>query len=516
VIPGKQYTPEVIFELAWRRKWLIVLPTIAIALSVGAWTRQLQDRYRSDTLILVVPQRVPESVVRPTVTTRIEDRLQSITQQILSRTRLERIIQDLNLYAEARKTVIMEDVIERMRGDIDVQVVKGDAFRVSFDSDDPRTAMRVTERLASLFIDESLRDREVLAEGTNQFLEAQVEDARRQLVDNEKKVEDYRRRHDGQLPAQLEANMQGLHNTEMQLQSLVESLGRDRDRQLALERAISDSTIADTIAIPAPAPVSAPAGKDSAAEQLRAAQAQLAELELRDKPEHPDVARMKRHVAELQQRADEEAAARPVSTELAPNVAVSVRRGRVAEMKTALTGLEKQIASKTSEEKRLREVIGGYQSRIEATPSRESELTELTRDYATLQATYRSLLAKKQDSQLSANLERRQIGEQFRILDPARLPARPYSPNRPRYYTLGILGGIAIGLLLAALMEYLDRSMRSEEDIRAALNLSVLAAIPLIEGRSIKRRSRAVAVSLSAAAAAIIAVAAVVAWRLLR
>src|SRR4029077_3840008 len=198
--------------------------------SVAAWTWHLKDVYRSDTLIMVVPQRVPESVVRSAQTTSVADRLQAITQQILSRTRLERIIEDLNLYADARKTQIMEDIVEAMRGDIEVQPVKGDAFRVSFSSRDPRMAMRVTERLASLFIDESLRDREVLAEGTNQFLESQLEDARRQLIDNEKKLENYRREHAGQLPNQLDANMQGLHNTEMQLQAIADSLARDRER----------------------------------------------------------------------------------------------------------------------------------------------------------------------------------------------------------------------------------------------------------------------------------------------
>src|SRR5205814_1809454 len=120
-----------------------------------------------------------------------------------SRTRLESVIQDFNLYPAARRTAIMEDVVERMRNDIDVQVVKGDAFRVGFTSDDPRTAMRVAERLASLFIEQNLRDRELLAEGTNQFLEAQVEDARRRLIEDEKKLEQYRRLHEGELPTQL-------------------------------------------------------------------------------------------------------------------------------------------------------------------------------------------------------------------------------------------------------------------------------------------------------------------------
>ena len=171
MIPGKQYTPEILLDVLSRRKWLIVIPTVTLALATAVVTYYLPNKYQSDTLILVVPQRVPESYVRSTVTTRIETRLQSISQQILSRTRLERIIQDFNLYADRRKTDIMEDIVEAMRKDIKVDIVKGDAFRVTFTGDDPRTTMRVTERLASFFIDESLRDREVLADGTNQFLE---------------------------------------------------------------------------------------------------------------------------------------------------------------------------------------------------------------------------------------------------------------------------------------------------------------------------------------------------------
>jgi uncharacterized protein involved in exopolysaccharide biosynthesis len=174
--------------IAWRYKWLIVLPLVIAATGTAIFSRRLPDQYRSETVILVVPQQVPESYVRSTVTTRIEDRLQSISQQILSRTRLERIIQDFNLYARERQTGIMEDIVDQMRNRyIKVEVLKGDAFRVAFIGEDPLMVMRVTDRLASLFIEENLRDREVLAEGTNQFLTAQLEDARRRLIEQEKK-----------------------------------------------------------------------------------------------------------------------------------------------------------------------------------------------------------------------------------------------------------------------------------------------------------------------------------------
>jgi polysaccharide chain length determinant protein (PEP-CTERM system associated) len=521
VIPGKQYSPEDIAIIAWRRKWWAILPAIVITAAVYSWVRTLPNLYRSDTLILVVPQRVPESYVRSTVTTRIEDRLQAITQQILSRTRLERIIQDFNLYGEARKTAIMEDVVDRMRANIQVQVVKGDAFRVSFTSDEARTAMRVTERVASLFIEENLRDREVLAEGTNQFLEAQLEDARRRLIETERKVEEYKRQFSGELPEQREANMQGLHNTEMQLQALTESLNRDRDRRLVIERLLADAEAPDAPAPLPPAPASAPLNADgvpvgaSAQQQLEAAQTSLQAMQVRLTPQHPDVVRMRRIVAELQKKADAEALARPVSAGAPVLSAAALRkRNQLAEMKGEIEKLDKQIAAKQDNEQRLRAAMTLYQKRLDAAPGRDSELTELTRDYRTLQTTYTSLLAKKEDSKVAANLERRQIGEQFKILDPARLPERPTSPNRPQLQSMGLLAGIAFGVALMGLVEYLDKTLKSEGDVTAALNLLVLATVPILPevgGRAARRR-KLMAVSATMLLGAV-AVAAAVAWR---
>ena len=521
MIPGRIYTPEDIAFIAWRRKWWAILPAIVITAGVFGWVRTLPNLYTSDTLILVVPQQVPEAYVRSTVTTRIEDRLQTITQQILSRTRLERIIQDFNLYPEVRKTAIMEDVVERMRGSIGVQVVKGDAFRVSFTSDDARTAMRVTERLASLFIEENLRDREVLAEGTNQFLEAQLEDARRRLVETEHKVEEYKKQYDGELPEQREANMQGLHNTEMQLQALLDGLNRDRDRRLVIERTIADLE-SPTASVPAPLPPpnTGPNGTlvgATAQQQLEAAQLDLQQLQTRLTPEHPDVVRARRRVTDLQKKADEEALARPLTSAVVASPAELLRQRRLADAKAELEKMDKQITDKNDAEQKLRGNMGIYQKRIEAAPARDGELTELTRDYRTLQTMYTSLLAKKEDSKVAANLERRQIGEQFKILDAARLPERPTSPNRQQLHLVGVGIAVCVGLALAALMEYLDKSLRSEMDVRAALNLVVLAGVPVLQGpgRTSEHRWKVVAFSAAVLLVAAAGTAAVV-WRVWR
>jgi polysaccharide chain length determinant protein (PEP-CTERM system associated) len=397
----------------------------------------------------------------------------------MSRTRLERIIQDLNLYAKERQNGIMEDIVEQMRRDIAIQVVRGDAFRIAYVGDNPRTVMRVTERLASLFIEENLRDREVLAEGTNQFLEAQLEDARRRLVEHEKKLEEYRRQFAGQLPSQLESNLQVLQSTQQQMQTLAESLNRDAERRLVLERAIAELEEQQEAAAAAPAPSATNDQNPSLAQQLAAAKAQLAATLTRFKEDHPNVQIVARRVRDLEAKI----AADPGGGATVPAnaQATAARAARLQNARLELEQLDRQIARKQSDEQQLRRQTGAYQSRVEAAPTRESEMTELMRDYTTLQSQYTSLLGKKEDSKIAANLERRQIGEQFKLLDPARLPEKPFSPNRQNLNLIGLGAGVGIGLMLIALLEYRDNSFKTDHEVMRVLSLPVLAVVPMMQ-----------------------------------
>jgi uncharacterized protein involved in exopolysaccharide biosynthesis len=182
-----------------RLLWVLVPTVVTAAITAALSYYFVPTQYQSEALVLVVPQQVPESFVPATTTTRIEERLQTIAQQILSRTRLERIIVDFNLYSDERKKAIMEEVVERMRDNIGIEIVRADSFRVRFTSNDARTAQRVTERLVSLFIEQNLREREVLAEGTNQFLEAQILDVKRRIVETEAKLRNLRATTSGEL-----------------------------------------------------------------------------------------------------------------------------------------------------------------------------------------------------------------------------------------------------------------------------------------------------------------------------
>lgn len=481
MLPGKRYTPqEVLGVLRWRI-WLLVVPFAVISAATAIYARRLPDRYRSEAVILVVPQQVPESYVKSTVTTRIEDRLDSIQQQILSRTRLERIIEEMNLYPAERRTGIMEDVVEQMRKDMAVQVVRGDAFKVSYEGTDPRLIAKVTDRLASLFIEESLQDRTALTEGTTEFLEGQLEDARRRLIEQEKKLEAYRVKYSGQLPTQVDSNLQALQGTSLQVQSIVESINRDHSQRLLVERQLTDaqesaSALADTPAASSGATTQTPA------QQLALAKNTLAAMQQRGlTPEHPDVQAMNRLIADLQAKVDADALTHPVSASPVLSPAESARHKRVADLQAELAQLDDQIKAKETEEARLREVAKTYQQKIDAVPERESEMTELMRDYGTLQTIYTNLLAKKEESNIAANLERRQIGEQFKLLDPAHVPERPISPNRRQIDGMGMVVALAVGLGLVLLAEVRDATFNNEEDLERLFSIPVLAVIPVME-----------------------------------
>jgi polysaccharide chain length determinant protein (PEP-CTERM system associated) len=517
VLPGKSYKPDDLIAIAWRRKWLVIVPFVVITIAANAWVRVLPDLYRSETLILVVPQRIPESYVRSTVTSQIEDRLPSISQQILTHTRLETIIREFDLYADQRWKP-MENLVETMRKDIKVATVRGDAFTVSYVSGNPESAMKVTERLASEFITENLRDREVLADGTNAFLESQLDDARRRLTEQELKVAEYRRAHLGELPSQLESNLQVIQNTQFQVQAVVESIARDRERQLVLQRQISEAESADERLAVEPS-----GGGDGllnqaapTADRLETARGSLLELERRLTSEHPDVVAMRRTVRSLEQRLADEAS-RPSSAGAQParslTAAELAKRNRLRELRAEADGIVRLIASKQAEEQRLRDIVAAYQIRIEATPTRESELIGLTRDYNTLQQVYASFLEKHESSKVAANLERQQAGQQFKILDPARLPRIPFSPDRMKLGLIGALMGLMTGVGLVVFLEYRDTTLRTVDDIVLVLSLPVLAVVPAMVTATERARRWRQRLVLSASALTGLAVAAALAWK---
>ena len=515
----RTHTLRDILLLIGRKRWLVLVPFALGAAAAPVLARYAPERYRSEALLLVIPQQVPKDYVTPTMTQPIEDRLPAITDQILSRSRLEQIIQQFDLYPEDRSRQVMEDVVQKMRRDVATTPVQKDvdvnSFRVAYVSDSAEKARKVTERLASLYIEQNLKDRENQADSTSQFLTTQLEAAKQRLIEQEKKLEEYRKSHAGQMPSQLQGNLQAIQTASLQLQSLNESMNRAQERRLLTERQLADSQEL-SVATPVTSPDAAPIGTG---QQLEVARARLALALQRYTPNHPEVSSLQRTIADLATKLEGEmpVGGATVERQIPVSPIEAAQHKRTSDLKAELAVLDYQLTANRTEAARLNQQIAEYQAKIDVLPTRESELVELTRDYSTMQAAYTNLLVKREDAMLASNLERRQIGEQFKLLDTASLPERPYNQTqRLGIMSSGAIMGLVLGLLLIGLGEYLDSSFRSEEEALRVLSVPVLGLIPAMSsGREVqaaRRRARLV----DAAGGAILTAAALVLviWRL--
>jgi polysaccharide chain length determinant protein (PEP-CTERM system associated) len=513
VLPGKIYTPEVVFEAALRRRWLILSPFLAILAGVAVYAHSLPNIYRSETLVLVIPQRIPDNYVRSTVTTSIADRLRTIREQLLSRTRLEQLINEFNLYPNERARLPMEEVVERMRPNVFLDTVRGDSFRIAFImAEDAETPAKVATRLAEMFIEEGERDRTAIADETNVFLQSQLDDAKAQLEEHERKLEEFRKANAGSLPSQFQSNLQVIQATQNQMQTLAESISRDRDRRLLWEKSLSEikTTERPESVVATPSGADAVTTPNTLVDELELARAQLRALEQRLRPTHPDVTAKARQIRTLETQlaiAAADAGAAPATGPPTNGAAGTsrpvtsnelIRLNRTRQIQTEIDKVDAQIATKEKETARLQAIVDDYQKRVEVIPTRETEMTQLMRDYDTVQRLYTGLLEKREASKIAANLERQQVGEQYKILDKARPAEVPFSPNRPRMILMGAVAGLFLGIGLGVYLEYRDSSLRSEEDVLSFLSLPVLAVIPFMESPR-DRRLRRLRVALTSA-----------------
>ncbi len=499
MLPGKTPTLSDFLQILRRRFWLLVVPPLITTFAALLYSSSVPNMYESDMLIAIEPQRVPDSFVRSTVTLQTDHRLDALQVQVLSRTTLQQVIDEFGLYQHERVTTSIEEVLAKMREAIRVDLetprprgrndAQPSAFHVRFTYPDPELAAAVTQRIGTHFVEQNIRDRGGLASATNAFLEGQLTEARGRLEGQEQRLEAFRQRHGKELPTQSQTNVQALSSAQMQAQSLVESVARDRDRKMMLERIYREAAAEPAApVVPAGDPRS-PGGEIPAGatpqQQVVSARASLAALELRYTDNHPDVVRARRQLAELEARVAAETSGSPANrgtaTTLAAAVVDPVRRESLRQMTAEIESLDRQIAFKESEERRVRSEISEYQRRLEAVPGLESEWVKLTRDYDTLQTGYRDLLTKSSAAQVAANLEAEDIGERFRIVDPATVPVQALASMRLRYNATGLAIGLFLGIGVVVLLELLNRSFRTELDVLEVLDLPVLASVPRIE-----------------------------------
>ena len=431
----------------------VLIPwALIIALSVVALFL-LPKKFKSSTLILVESEKMPDSFVSKVATDDRSDRLEAIRPEILSRTRLENVLESTDPYPNIASKV---HAVETLRSAIYINVSGNDGFTIDFVHSDPKKAQQVAERLATLFITESIKSREQQVEGAVDFLVTQVADSRKELEKKDEAVRRYKEMHMGRLPEQLQTNLATMGMLQRELQTIEESLLFARERQEGLLRGRERTAPADSGA--------AQGGGDVA--DLRR---QLAALRSRYTDEHPDVQRLSARLARMEARMAEAAGTSRVSDD--PAVAVAREQLERANIEV------KRLEDKRSN---LEGQIAGLRANIGETPRTEQELATLTRDYEKLNENYTALLTKQMEAQLAGRLERRWKGDRFRVLDPASLPERPYFPKVWMVVGLGIACGLFVGLLVAVLVEYFDSTVKDINDLQVLQGFPVLAAIPLI------------------------------------
>jgi len=494
----KEFEAKKWLEIAIRRRWWLLGPFFALGLVAFGVALLWPPIYQSAALILVEQQKVPTKYVTPNVVSDVDSRLQSMTQQILSRTRLESLIKQFNLYTRHRSRLTMDELVDRMRGDITIQQAQAagrddqtTAFRIFFAAEDPHLAQQVNNELTSLFIEKSLEARAQQSISTTNFLQSQLGQARKDLTNQEEQLRQYKMRYLGELPQQEQSNLQILNSLQNQLQSITESIARAEQQRIYLQslrseyQAMAQAAAGGTSNVPERvASVS-----DAALHDLRK---QLADLQAKYTPHHPDVVRVKEQIAQwedVKKRTEESQVAAVGQAADGPEHGDVVNQPALAEVDSRLKAIEAEIASATQQAEKLRKQSADIQSRLSLTPVREQQLAEVTRNYQNSRENYQSLLQKELESELATNLEKRQEGEQFRIIDPPNLPDKPFKPNRPMILLCGWSLGLCVGMAAMAVREFTDGSLRRESDLQEQTQVPIVVRIPVLHTVR-ERRSR--------------------------
>ncbi len=476
-------------DIAAKRKWWIVIPFLLTLLAGLTYVLAAPKIYESQTLILVQPQGVPEDFVRSIVSDTVEGRLRTITQQVTSRTNLERIIHEYGLYGSSENRMLLDEKVALLRQNIQINVshARGrdretNAFTITFRGKDPRKVMNITNALASNFIEENIRIRESQAMGTSEFLSDELESVKKRLIKSEEELKQYRETYMGGLPEQLKTNLSILERLQSNLDQINSSLRDGENRRITIQTQIAEQKreMEKRQAAGQP-PVQDEEGKD-----ISTLRNELASLETRYTRNHPDVIRLKKAIAQLESERSE------TSTRTIPTGKTPALTEADQALRRQLQEVELEIKGYKAEIKKTRSQISWYEKKVEETPKREQELLSLDRDYENVKELYNSILKRKLEAEIAVSMEQKQKGEQFRLIDEAIIPLRPVEPDMRKIMLLTLALGLGLGCGMAYMKEIMDTSLKTPEDVEEEFQLPVLVSMPIRytvrEVKSIKRK----------------------------
>lgn len=489
----KRRPPEIsdYLQIFLRRKWWIILPAIFLTSTMAVISVNLPRYYKSETVIGIDAQKVPTDFVHNTINSDVVQRLQTISQEILSRTRLQKIIEQFGLYKDKTR-LSPEDIVELMRKDITLDVVEGHenngaqrslgGFKLSYSSTSPSVAQQVTRQLGSLFIEENLKLRQAQAEGTSEFIGQELEKAKADLEEQETKIKNFKSHYMGSLPEQQQTNMQMIGQLQAMAQTNSDALNRAQQQKMYLE-SMQDSLEKQK----------APPAKTELQMALTSKRAELVIAQERYQPGHPDLIRLQKEVAGLEQQQKE------IAKIEQPN---DPKAGSSDQMKTQLAMTNQEIKTRQAKQLEIESRVHSLQSKLDVLPAIEQQYQEFSRDYSVAKDHYQNLLLKKNASGMAADVEHQAQGEQFRVIDPASFPQKPYKPDLLQLNVIGLALGVIVGCGLGAMQEFKDRAMYTDKDIRFYLPISLLGTMPIVvnpDAKQERRKARMRALIMSAA-----------------
>src|SRR5882724_3017699 len=488
MIENRELTMDDYLAMVRRRLKVILIPALLAPLAGFLVSYAFPPKYSSQSLVLVEGQKVPDNYVQPVITSDFTQRLATMQQQVLAGNRLRPMIERLGIAKPGEEGAIIQEIRANISGGGSTPSAGSTkktkskkpsgsgtpvpGFYVNYISSSPRRAQQICNELTGLLVEENLRTRSAVAQGTTDFLGRQLDGAKRTLDEQDSKLAAFKRQYMGQLPNDAENNGRILMSMNSQLDATTQTLNRAQQ-----DKAYTESLLAQQLSAWKSSQSST--NPQTLDQQLNLLQAQLMQLQARYTDDHPDVIKTKADIKEVKKKLAEINAATSDTTDTTQKANAS-EPPEIRQLRLQIHQYENVIAQATGDQKRLQSQIQVYQNRTAMSPGIEEQYKLLTRDYDNAQNLYRDLLTKKSSSELAANMENQQQGEQMHVLNPAILPSDPIFPNRLMFAGGGLGAGFALGIAIAIWLEIRDRSIRTEKDAAAAMDLPLLVSVPWV------------------------------------
>ncbi len=516
-----------------RRKKSFVLSFLSVIFMAVLIAFVLPPIYLSQSTILIEDQQIPREYVQTTITGFVEERLQVITQQIMSRSRVMEMINRFNLYQEMRDRYTTEEIIEKMRDDIHLETISAEvmdrrtgrptaatiAFTLSYEGKNPSTVQKVSNVLASFYLEQNLKSREQRASNTTIFLQQESDALKGQIDAIENKISEFKKAHIGELPEYNALNLQAITQLNRDVDHIEMQISSLKERKILLEGQIAN---VDPLS-----PIVTEEGKAimHPGERLKYLRLQLISLQSALSEKHPDMKKLKKEIHELQQQVEESDASiekvkrlnaltgqlaamkgklgpkHPDVVRLSKEVDVlgkeveNIRAEKVSQdlieqkpdnpayinLKTQIDSVEIQSTGLLEEKQQIEKEIAKYQRKIGNVPVVEKEFNKLIRDYENAKYKYNEIMAKLMEAKVAQGMEETQRGERFTIIDPGQLPEKPYKPNRLAILLIGFVLALGAGVGVSAVRENLDTSIKTAEELGQLTNVPVLSVISMMQ-----------------------------------